>query len=236
MCALVATGVLGIPLFVAFEDDDLVLVYGGSAIQYVAFVAAALGFARLKARPRITDFGFCRPNGWSAVGWAALTLFTFWFAAAIYGAIVMPDEDAAPLDDLGIDEGRVFIWLAAALVIVAAPIVEEFFFRGFFYPALRARWRVGWAAATTGIVFGALHVFNGPEFVPPLMLLGALLCLLYERTRSLYPSIGIHVVQNSLAFGVATEEAVPALVLGGAMMAAVLLASVRSPAREPASA
>ena len=236
LCALLGTAVAGIPLFLAFEDEDLVLVYAGSAIQYGAFAAAAIGFARMRRRARITDFGFRRPHGWGAVGWAALAMFTFWLCAGIYGAIVAPDEEAAPLDDLGLEEGRVFVWLAAALVIVAAPVFEEFFFRGFFYPALRARWRVGWAAAVTGIVFGAMHVFNGPVFIPPLMLFGAILCLLYERTRSLYPGIALHVLQNTLAFGVAAEEPVPALVLGGAMMTAVLVASVISPPGEPAAA
>ena len=237
IAALGATAVLGIPLYLAVgeNEDELALVYVGSMLQYAAFVAAAIGFAWIRKRPRASDFGFRRPKGWSSAGWAVLALFGFWVTAGIYGAIVAPEDEPEPLDDLGLDEGTAFIWLAAALVIVAAPLVEEFFFRGFFYPALRARWRVWTAAAMTGIVFGAMHIFNGPLFVPPLMVFGAILCVLYEWTRSLYPGIAIHAAQNSLAFGVSAGEPVPVAVLGGGMLLGLLVASIRSPARDPAA-
>ena len=42
-------------------------------------------------------------------------------------------------------------------VIVVAPVTEEFFFRGFFYRALRNRLRVWSAALIDGLVFGSLH-------------------------------------------------------------------------------
>ena len=48
----------------------------------------------------------------------------------------------------------------ALAVIVVAPVAEEFFFRGFFYRALRTKLRVWAAALIDGLVFGALH-FQG---------------------------------------------------------------------------
>ena len=79
---------------------------------------------------------------------------------------------------------------------------EEFFFRGYFFTALRS-WRGMWPAALiTGLVFGAIHAGSSdPAFLVPLGLLGMGLCLLYVRTGSLYPCIAAHALNNSIAFG-----------------------------------
>ena len=74
------------------------------------------------------------------------------------------------------------------MVIVVAPIAEEFFFRGFFYRALRSRLGILAAAAIDGLVFGLIH-FTGSdtlELLPILGALGFMFCLVYERTGTLY--------------------------------------------------
>ena len=65
---------------------------------------------------------------------------------------------------------------------VIAPIVEEFFFRGFFFGALR-NWHGVWPAALiTGVVFGCIHVGSAPiGFLVPLAFLGFILCLVYAE-------------------------------------------------------
>jgi membrane protease YdiL (CAAX protease family) len=100
---------------------------------------------------------------------------------------------------------------AAVFVCVIAPIAEETFFRGFFFGALR-RWRVTvagrdlgtlLAAIVTGIVFGLAHVGSAPaKYLVPLAFLGFMLCLVRWQTRSLYPCIALHSVNNSLALGI----------------------------------
>jgi hypothetical protein len=45
-----------------------------------------------------------------------------------------------------------------------------------------------------------VHVAGSPiAFILPLAFLGALLCLIRERTGSLYPGIALHCVNNSFA-------------------------------------
>ena len=83
----------------------------------------------------------------------------------------------------------------AILVAVVAPIAEEFFFRAFFYRALRTRLRVWSAALIDGLVFAALH-FEGPhsaEILPVIAFFGVGQCLVYERTGSLFAVIAIGV-------------------------------------------
>ena len=36
--------------------------------------------------------------------------------------------------------------------------------------------------------------------MPPLAVLGVVFCLVYERTRSLYPVIALHSINNSIAY------------------------------------
>ena len=139
------------------------------------------------------------------MGWAALGLVTFFVVSAIYAAMVQPDAEQTTVQDLGGDQGTVGLVVAGLMVIVVAPVVEEIFFRGFFYRALRTRLGVLLAAAIDGVVFGFIHFqFDGADgllILPPLMLLGFVYCLVYEKTGSLFPVIGLHAFNNALAYG-----------------------------------
>jgi membrane protease YdiL (CAAX protease family) len=110
------------------------------------------------------------------------------------------------------------------MVICVAPVAEEFFFRGFFYRALRSRYSVLVAALIDGILFGIIHwdlsTADGLLIVPPLAALGFMFCLVYERTGSLYPVIALHALNNAIAFGVTVEDASVSLVLGSLMLLA----------------
>ena len=82
----------------------------------------------------------------------------------------------------------------------------------------------------TGLVFGGIHVGSSPVgYLVPLAIFGFGLCLLYERTGSLYPSIALHAVNNSIALGANLDWdwQIPAMMVGstaGALACAWLLA------------
>jgi membrane protease YdiL (CAAX protease family) len=74
-------------------------------------------------------------------------------------------------------------------------------------------------------VFGLIH-YTGPdtlELLPVLAALGFMFCLVYERTGTLYTVIGLHAFNNSIAYGVDSENAAVSLILGSAMLAACML-------------
>ncbi len=184
------------------EDQPPAVLLSATFVQDVALVAAAILFARLSGPVFARHFGL-RPTPWlTGLAWAFAAYAAFIVIAAIWGAIVQVDNTDELLDDLGVDESTVALVASLVLVCVLAPLVEEFFFRGFFYPALR-NWRgVAPAAIITGLIFGLIHAGSSPvEALLPLAVLGILLCLLYEKTGSLYPCIALHAVNNSLAFG-----------------------------------
>jgi hypothetical protein len=76
------------------------------------------------------------------------------------------------------------------------PLAEEIFFRGLLYRWMRQFWNVWPAIIVSSILFGLLHgeiSVAGATFI-----LGIILAWLYERSGSLWPSITIHVINNSL--------------------------------------
>jgi membrane protease YdiL (CAAX protease family) len=189
------------PFFWAFggnPEDSSGFAFAATAAQSAAFVAAALGLAASAARPTARQFGF-RPFRPSALGWAVLALFSYFVLAAVYVAIASPPQDDLPRQ-FGADESTALAVITGVFVIAIAPPVEEFFFRGFLYQALRNRLGVWGGAALSGFLFGAIHF--KPEFMVPLALLGIVLALLFEKTNSLWPCILVHVANNSLAFAV----------------------------------
>ena len=96
--------------------------------------------------------------------------------------------------------------VTAVLVAVAAPLGEEFLFRGYFQRAL-SNWRGAWPAmGTTSVVFAAVHVGWTPiGFLLPVLVLGLGLCLLYHWTGSLYPALAMHALFNALSAGTVFE-------------------------------
>ena len=89
-----------------------------------------------------------------------------------------------------------FLIYTTLMVVILGPIVEEIFFRGFSYNAIKKRYGVFWAMILTAVVFAGLH---GSLFgFLPIMALGLLLAYLYEKTGSLIASFTIHILHNSL--------------------------------------
>jgi hypothetical protein len=191
-----------------------------------SLVAVALLFASFVRRPRPWHFGLRRTAFWPAVGWAALGIFCFYVFAAVYSLVLDPDVEQTVAEDLGADQSSLGLVVAGFMIICIAPFAEEFFFRGFFYGALRTRFTVAVAAIVDGLVFGLIHFQGGTDgllIVPPLALLGVVFCLVYERTRSLYPCIALHALNNSIAYAAQADGGAVSLVFGPLMIAACAL-------------
>ena len=81
------------------------------------------------------------------------------------------------------------------------------------------------AAVVCGAVIGAVHFANGLLAVPLITVFGFILCLVYERTGSLYPCIAIHSAHNTLVAVLAADAgAGMVFVAMGAVTVAVALA------------
>ncbi len=192
------------------SDSSPTLVVVGTLAQGVAFALTAVFLASRVAPPKRWHFGLRSTSLWPAVGWAALGVVSFYILSATYAAIVQPDAEQDTVQQLGGDQGTLGLIVAGVMVIVVAPVAEEFFFRGFFYRALRNRFPILLAALFDGLLFGLIHFagdgVDGLLILPPLALLGFIFCLVYERTGSIYPVIGMHALNNALAYAVLAED------------------------------
>ena len=229
--ALFASGILFAILTAAGTDidtEDPGITIAATLIQDAFLAAAALVLAAQVARPRAWHFGLRGTRFWRGVKWAAIAFAIYFVFQIIYVAALDPDQQQTTLEDLGAGSSVALTILIGVLVVGLAPAIEEFFFRGFFYGALRTKYSFVPAALINGAVFGAIHAPTGIEAVPPLIALGFAFCLAYEATGSILPCIALHTLNNMIAFSVDEDGS---FAVGGTVAAAVLISLVAVPAR-----
>jgi hypothetical protein len=197
-----------------------------TVIQDLGFVLAAVYLAARIGPVRSSQFGLVSSHGLRraallvAGGLAAFyVLSLIWFAA-----LHTSGAEKSLVKDIGGNSGTLGVLAACAVTCVVAPICEELLFRGFIFSSLR-NWRGPWPAALiTGVLFGAVHGLSAPaQDLLPLAFLGFVLCLIYQRTGSLYPCIVLHLLNNSIAFGADEHWGLRILELTAGSLATVAL-------------
>jgi membrane protease YdiL (CAAX protease family) len=123
--------------------------------------------------------------------------------AVLWAIVVQPRTGADALANVK-HEGKINIVLAIFAVAISAPVVEEIFFRGLLYRSLRNGLSVVPAVLIAGVLFGFVHITSYPlDTLPVKAAFGVITCLLYERTGSLLPGIGLHAFVDASAVDVA---------------------------------
>lgn len=233
---------LAIPLVLGVFAGAAVAIAGGDAgdlpsgvlialtfLQDIGFVVAALFVARMARRPTARDFGLVPTALWRAAGIVAGVYIAFYVFAGIWASILNIDEQSELPEDLGANHSTAALVAVVVLVCVMAPVAEEFLFRGFLFTSLRASIGMWPAAIITGVVFGGIHAGSSPAgLLVPLAVLGFGLCLIYAWTRSLYPCVALHAINNAIAFGV-TEDwtwQIPLVLVAGTIVSLLIVAGI----------
>lgn len=94
-------------------------------------------------------------------------------------------------------DGASQIWLAA-LAIAAAPLFEEFIFRGLIYGGLRRSLGPLTATLASAAIFSIIHP---PLSVIPVFVMGICAAVVYERTRMLAAPMLVHAIYNTAVLG-----------------------------------
>src|SRR3954447_10091729 len=202
--AVIASGILFAIVKAAgvhVDADSPGVNIGATLIQDLLLAGSGLWLAAQVAPPRPWQFGLRRTPLRRAIKWALIAVGIYLTFQIVYAAAVHPHEKQTTLRDLGAGNGVGVTVLIGVLVVGVAPPIEEFFFRGFFYGALRTRFGFLAAALLDGLVFGAVHAPTGIQAVPPLIALGFSFCLAYEATGSILPGMVLHALNNMVAFG-----------------------------------
>ena len=169
------------------------------------------------------------------VGWQAVIGFParFWKEVgvgvigglAVYGATaigvgmalytifhLITGRDVSTPEQLPGELSGIRLVLAFVLVVVAAPIAEEFFFRGCLFGAMRSRAPFWLAAVGSSVVFGLAHWDPGSEtdpvpvadallLVTMMFFVGCGLAYVYEKRGNIVACMAAHATFNLLGLG-----------------------------------
>jgi len=88
---------------------------------------------------------------WGMLGLGVAT----YLALAMLGSLLPMPKDT-PFDKLF--ENRRDAYLLAIIATTLGPLMEELFFRGFFYPVVAKRWGAGWGILLAALPFALVHM------------------------------------------------------------------------------
>ena len=203
------------PSIEEFDDAPIGFQLGLTLFQDGVFVFGAWIAVRLVlGRTPPEAFGLRRVvNVASAIGWAALVYAGFWIVIVALSQIFGQPDEQSLVEDIKAEDALLVLIAWGVLICVLAPVVEELFFRGFMFTVFAKRMGIAWAALLDGVVFGIGHAPAEPIQLVALGAFGVGLCLLYWRTQSIIPCMGLHALNNSITFGV-VKDLDPALFAG----------------------
>jgi membrane protease YdiL (CAAX protease family) len=172
----------------------------GTTAPWLAFAGWPIITTRWRGNGPVIDLGLSltwRDSGWGLLGGIAAIV-----CAAIAASITtrfVPDLNSTAgeaADQLTKEGNRLTVLAFSFVVMVLAPIVEELFFRGLFFAALRKRGiSTVLTVIITGVVFAGFHFEPVRFFV--LLPTGIILGLVRAKTGSTAASMVAHGVVNA---------------------------------------
>jgi hypothetical protein len=161
----------------------------------IVFTVMRLAFWRLKSEGVPRTFG---PGGVKAVGLGVLG----GCVAAALGLLYLKFALHSPLFEharqTAIPSAESDIVIFAVLAVCAAPIFEEFIFRGLIFGGLRRSLGLAASALASAAIFAIVHP---PIAVVPVFGLGLAAALVYNRSRLLIGPMAAHATYNALILG-----------------------------------
>lgn len=181
---------------------------------YILFAEIAVIYlvykAIKKANKSPKDIGLIRPRLVDVV--RAFSGYAVYFIA--YIVVVSVAASITSLVDLdqpqkiGFEKayGTWNLFIVFVSLAILPPIAEEVLFRGFLFTSLLKKYRFIWASIITSVLFGIAHLQFGSG--APLLwvafidtfVLSLVLCYLRFRSKSIWPSIILHGIKNSVAY------------------------------------
>jgi len=93
---------------------------------------------------------------WQKSMWAMLALGAATFIGLEMVGSLLPMPKSTPFDNLF--QNRRDAFLLAIIATTLGPLMEELFFRGFFYPVVAKRWGAGWGIFLSALPFALMHM------------------------------------------------------------------------------
>ena len=176
-----------------------------SAAIYVLSLLIIIGVPWLIKKRSTTkeELGVQRPPVWMDFVWAPTGLVVYFILSAILVTVamyVLTFVDFSQAQDTGfsgISNGYEYVLAFIGLVILA-PVAEEVVFRGYLFGKLRKYTKLWVAILLTSLLFAVVHFAWNVGI--DVFALSIVLCLLRVISKSLWPSIMLHMMKNGIAF------------------------------------
>ena len=115
----------------------------------------------------------------------------------IYSTILKAEGVIIPAPDINFPAQRTYLILFLIYVCLLGPILEEIIFRGFILKSMQKYGNLT-AIIVSSILFSMFHL-NLVQFINP-VLMGIVLAFIAIKSKSIVPSIIVHIFNNSITF------------------------------------
>jgi ABC-2 type transport system permease protein len=177
-----------------YKPTGSTLLVGFAIAGATTFLLMRFVFWRLKSAGVPGTFG---AGGLRAVAWGAGAGLAMALAALVYLRLAQNTALLESARQSTAFTGRDGLWLLA-LAVVAAPVFEEFIFRGLIFGGLRRTLGPAVSVLASAAIFALVHP---PFSVIPVFGLGVATALVYDRSRLLAGPIAAHAVYNAVVVG-----------------------------------
>ena len=192
--------------FVFFSNENFRMIFHTIILDFIIFLVI-LKFLWNVHKARLADLGLVKDNMarnifYGISGYVAVmpVILIIGIVAYILLNILELAPPPQPIVGLFLMEKNVaLVFISSVIASVFGPVIEEIFFRGVMYNAVKRKLGVFWGIFITSILFSFLHTHAFTYFLVgfiPIAILGGVLAYLYEKTGSLIPSITLHILNN----------------------------------------
>lgn len=183
----------------------------GTAVQFIGFFIVGLLYIRWRTDDRdlfAINVPSLRDIGWIVLGYIILMVSLF------IVSIILSSLNISTAENVAITQGEgqpiFFLYLVPIAFLLNGP-AEELLFRGLVQGLFRRAYGILPGVAAASLFFGFVHIVallpNNPSTVSLvstliiISVLGAILGLLYERTKNLIVPMAVHGLFNAIQFG-----------------------------------
>lgn len=195
------------PLSPRVDLSSAVLTFILSALIEAAFIIApliianrSLGYMKEHGGLALQALGFRKTRAGQTLSWTIILMAAIFVVNILYQYLITALHLNIQTNDQVLLEQSKYAPLSTyATLLVAtfiAPICEEIFFRGFALMGFARAMPLPWAIVLSSLIFAVAH--GDPGSFPVLFIIGLALAFLRLHTRSLWPSILLHMVNNGL--------------------------------------
>lgn len=178
-----------------------------AALALIIYLVTLFIFVQIvkKIAPRLSasQLGMSRMPVWSDIFIAPLGFIVYFILAGVFliiAAAIIPGFDVGKTQDVGFSNlnGSLQFLLAFITLVALAPVAEEVLFRGYLIGSLK-NYLPSWAVVLlSALIFASMH--GGLNVVVDTFALGIVLAVLRFSSGSIWASILVHMMKNSIAF------------------------------------